>query len=983
MKATLFASALALASTAFALPQGPPPPQTYKGGNSGGNTEDSPVGQGGNGPPPSYGDHSGSIGGSPQGIQPNQAGSGGQPGGGIGSPFGQNGVQPQGTQPQGNQGNLPGSLQPFQNGNNNQQPGNAIGSPVGGTQPQGNQPQGLGGANNQPQVGGGGQLPPGVTPDQLGNQPGRGGVGGSPQPQQFGQYQPNGQSGNGQPGQNALSPQGQQPGQDIGGLGPQIQQPGQSGGVGSPQGLSPQSNQQPGAVIGSPQGLSPQNNQQPGAGIGSPTGLGPQNGQQGNLPGQQPGQTGGLPSQQNGVGSPQGLSPQNDQLGNQPGIGGPQPGQMGSPQGISPQNGQLGSQPGISGPQPGQPGSGIGSPIGGSGGQLGQPPLGAPTGDNICGPSAGGNCVSQQEAELFIQRFISIVTHQSSDLGDAQTTAEQIIGEDWVEYSNSILSLQGLPLTSDGIAAHSKQEWTQGILNAPPFGGVQTLKLLVFCDQVLWYWNFNVIGSGEYPVKGFNLFTLRRQGNEVVASEVDIEFDSIAWGLDTGFSVTLRDGRTLPEGGASQQGASAGGQLQGQGQGGVGGGVGGSAGGGGFGGAQLGVGGQNGVNAGMGANGVSLGVGGQNGLNAGFAGAGASGPGGGVGASLSQTGGGGAGAGGNVGGGANANLQSDSSAGGAGGARASLSQAGSGQGAGDCNFGTRFICKDIPTITTPIHTVHVYNTSSHLTLYPKSSLPSNAPLIRIIQNLINHKIHPISINPLRFKSIARANPIITRRKPLDETLIRDMRTLGLITECESLRRLGGRIRLGNRWLAFRRDGVVQGVETAEGELAGEGDVAGLVCWDEGVVGWRAHSGVVRSADNRRGSTVAAADITFPFWEEEKTGLVGGRNERRESGGRESQHRRESCHFESELSGVGFSIVVVACGLLKCFVEMGAGIYTSQNRERFQKIATPYRKGKLAASSSRADNPARNYITVAVIQLRYNSQYLHSLASLGE
>lgn len=240
-----------------------------------------------------------------------------------------------------------------------------------------------------------------------------------------------------------------------------------------------------------------------------------------------------------------------------------------------------------------------------------------------------------------------------------------------------------LPLTSDGIAAHSKQEWTQGVLHAPPFGGVQTLRLLVFCDQVLWYWQFDQIGSGQYPVKGFNLFTMSRQGDNLVASEVDIEFDSIAWGLDTGLSVTYRDGTTLPEGDASSQqpvGGSTGGspgqqpdaqglsQMQGQAGAGAGGSGGGHVGAGVSenGGGQFGAGasGNGGGQFGAGSNGIggSLGVGGQGGGI------------GGLGAGIGSNGGG---IGGGIGGGGGADAQVQQSGGVGGG-----SGLGSGAGAG-------------------------------------------------------------------------------------------------------------------------------------------------------------------------------------------------------------------------------------------------------------------------------------------------------------
>lgn len=49
-------------------------------------------------------------------------------------------------------------------------------------------------------------------------------------------------------------------------------------------------------------------------------------------------------------------------------------------------------------------------------------------------------------------------------------------------------------------------------------------------NKILWQWTFDKIGSGKYPVTGFNLFYISNK-KEIFA--VDIEFNSIAWGVDT------------------------------------------------------------------------------------------------------------------------------------------------------------------------------------------------------------------------------------------------------------------------------------------------------------------------------------------------------------------------------------------------------------------------------------------------------------------
>lgn len=62
------------------------------------------------------------------------------------------------------------------------------------------------------------------------------------------------------------------------------------------------------------------------------------------------------------------------------------------------------------------------------------------------------------------------------------------------------------------------------------------------CSNVLWYWQM-VIGSGQAPVKGFNLFEIDEFGK---IANMFVEFNNIAWGLDIGFVTTNPGGKMLP-----------------------------------------------------------------------------------------------------------------------------------------------------------------------------------------------------------------------------------------------------------------------------------------------------------------------------------------------------------------------------------------------------------------------------------------------------
>jgi hypothetical protein len=89
------------------------------------------------------------------------------------------------------------------------------------------------------------------------------------------------------------------------------------------------------------------------------------------------------------------------------------------------------------------------------------------------------------------------------------------------------------------------------VSQTPPASGVETLGVYVAsCSKVLWQWRFSGVGTAEYPVKGFqyvfiiqishkaqltdlllrSLFSLNRK-NQI--TQVEFEFNSVAWGQDT------------------------------------------------------------------------------------------------------------------------------------------------------------------------------------------------------------------------------------------------------------------------------------------------------------------------------------------------------------------------------------------------------------------------------------------------------------------
>jgi hypothetical protein len=86
-----------------------------------------------------------------------------------------------------------------------------------------------------------------------------------------------------------------------------------------------------------------------------------------------------------------------------------------------------------------------------------------------------------------------------------------------------------------GSSFGGKAAYIGGVLNAPPVEGINTLEILVSgCTKVLWYWVFTGIGTAQYEVKGFDLFSIN---SNLQIEKINLEFNSLAWALDTGYQV--------------------------------------------------------------------------------------------------------------------------------------------------------------------------------------------------------------------------------------------------------------------------------------------------------------------------------------------------------------------------------------------------------------------------------------------------------------
>ncbi|KAK5045361.1 hypothetical protein LTR84_009224 [Exophiala bonariae] len=148
-------------------------------------------------------------------------------------------------------------------------------------------------------------------------------------------------------------------------------------------------------------------------------------------------------------------------------------------------------------------------------------------------------CLQQSDAEDIVNRFIAVLNHP--DVKAANATAQDLIGDNFFEESDSINMLAGHPLGS--VTFSGKQNYINGVLFAPSIDDIETIKVMpAGCSNVLWYWQM-IIGSRQAPVKGFNLFEIDEDGK---IADMFVEFNNIGWGIDIGFTTTNPGGKKLP-----------------------------------------------------------------------------------------------------------------------------------------------------------------------------------------------------------------------------------------------------------------------------------------------------------------------------------------------------------------------------------------------------------------------------------------------------
>jgi hypothetical protein len=139
-------------------------------------------------------------------------------------------------------------------------------------------------------------------------------------------------------------------------------------------------------------------------------------------------------------------------------------------------------------------------------------------------------CLNQQNAQYLVDGFGKLIS--AFTLADA----DRLLANDLVDYSDSILALQGKPLGGPLFPNKAAFEAGQGAQPPVPF---QVLALEAFnCDTIAFRWQALLPGS---PAKGMTVLkasNYQRQANTWQISTIFTEFNSITWGTDVGAKYT-------------------------------------------------------------------------------------------------------------------------------------------------------------------------------------------------------------------------------------------------------------------------------------------------------------------------------------------------------------------------------------------------------------------------------------------------------------
>jgi hypothetical protein len=161
--------------------------------------------------------------------------------------------------------------------------------------------------------------------------------------------------------------------------------------------------------------------------------------------------------------------------------------------------------------------------------------------------------LSKDDCNDIVNAFISILQNKRYKNQPPSSTYKKYLARNFGERSGSINSLispandvnspshpiasltqqsTNKPLQVNANVLNDRDTWFRGV-QQNPVKNIKASKIYVADgNKCLWQWKFGSVGSGRYDVHGFNLFYISDNKKEIAG--VDIEFNSLAWGFNTG-----------------------------------------------------------------------------------------------------------------------------------------------------------------------------------------------------------------------------------------------------------------------------------------------------------------------------------------------------------------------------------------------------------------------------------------------------------------
>ncbi|KIW15871.1 hypothetical protein PV08_05921 [Exophiala spinifera] len=136
-------------------------------------------------------------------------------------------------------------------------------------------------------------------------------------------------------------------------------------------------------------------------------------------------------------------------------------------------------------------------------------------------------CLTPAKATSIVDKFASLLTAPQAP--DFKTKANALLASTFTDTSGSINFLANQDVTA--VTFPNKDAFIAGQGSQPPIPVLKTLEIFFTCNKISWRWVAQGIGSGQYEVKGIDVFTVTPQGQ---ISEVYAEFNSGAWLADIG-----------------------------------------------------------------------------------------------------------------------------------------------------------------------------------------------------------------------------------------------------------------------------------------------------------------------------------------------------------------------------------------------------------------------------------------------------------------